>query len=87
MIFFYRSAVADFAQSQSVTTYMASILSQVIKAAKSQNISSTSWFFRDNSRFMPCPSISPKLFWTGTNWFDWVEFVLVGTNSFWSGSR
>ena len=31
------------------------------------------------SRFMPCPSIGPKLFWT-------VQIVLVGSRSFWSNN-
>ena len=40
---------------------------------------------------MPCPSISPKLYWpiqnTNTNDFNWVQFVLVGSKTFWSGSN
>ena len=41
---------------------------------------------------MPCPSMDPKWFWTvqiilveSTKHFGWVQFVLVGYKSFWTG--
>ena len=46
-----------------------------------------------NMSLMPCPFIGPKyfglskLFWTVTNYFGQVLFILVGSKSFWSGSN
>ena len=36
---------------------------------------------------MPCLSIGAKLFFDRSNCFGWVQVVLVGSHSFWSGSN
>ena len=34
----------------------------------------------DGKIFMPCPYKGPKWFWNGTNWFRWVQIILIRFN-------